>query len=377
MDRSATSRSSVAIHACCGWSATQPRSGGGPRLCRRDRGALRGRRRAPHYRCTGGAPPPRGRRGGGALPRHPAVTQRARDLLRVERWVGLDLETWLIAIGGSFLLLLLLRLVRHFARRFSNRGEPFDDLLQVGMLVDKTGHEIATVERGELDQEQHDAVRDVFYAPGGCTLVRADLFQNLGGREVRRIEISRGHRLAEERHPQWLAVALGILLLCCADAFLTLTFLEVVLGVDNVIFISILVGKLPKEQQQRGRTLGLGGAMVMRILLLLSLTWIMRTRRLVFAVAILLLPWVGLDVYGCQCREREPPCAQYSSADAVFIGLVANISFSQDKSKKSIHFNVERAFRGVSSSAAEIVTLGTSMMVGSEVNNNLSLEFGD
>ena len=59
-------------------------------------------------------------------------------------------------------------------------------------------------------------------------------------------------------------------------AFFTLTFLEVVLGVDNVIFISILVGKLPKEQQQRGRTIGLAGAMGMRILLLLSLTWIMR-----------------------------------------------------------------------------------------------------
>ena len=59
-------------------------------------------------------------------------------------------------------------------------------------------------------------------------------------------------------------------------ALLTLTFLEVVLGVDNVIFISILVGKLPKHQQPRGRTLGLGAAMGMRILLLLSLTWIMR-----------------------------------------------------------------------------------------------------
>jgi predicted tellurium resistance membrane protein TerC len=59
-------------------------------------------------------------------------------------------------------------------------------------------------------------------------------------------------------------------------AFATLTFLEVVLGVDNVIFISILVGKLPKHQQQRARTIGLGGAMGMRILLLLSLSWIMR-----------------------------------------------------------------------------------------------------
>ena len=65
-------------------------------------------------------------------------------------------------------------------------------------------------------------------------------------------------------------------------ALLTLTFLEVVLGVDNVIFISILVGKLPKEQQQRGRTLGLAGAMGMRILLLVSLTWIMRLTQPLF-----------------------------------------------------------------------------------------------
>jgi predicted tellurium resistance membrane protein TerC len=69
-----------------------------------------------------------------------------------------------------------------------------------------------------------------------------------------------------------------------AIAFLTLTFLEVVLGVDNVIFISILVGKLPKEQQQRGRTLGLAGAMGMRIALLLSLTWIMRLTQPLFTV---------------------------------------------------------------------------------------------
>ena len=65
-------------------------------------------------------------------------------------------------------------------------------------------------------------------------------------------------------------------------ALATLTFLEVVLGVDNVIFISILVGKLPKDQQPRARTLGLAGAMGMRILLLLSLTWIMRLTQPLF-----------------------------------------------------------------------------------------------
>ena len=65
-------------------------------------------------------------------------------------------------------------------------------------------------------------------------------------------------------------------------ALFTLTFLEVVLGVDNVIFISILTGRLPAHQQQRGRTIGLAGAMGMRILLLLSLTWIMRLTQPLF-----------------------------------------------------------------------------------------------
>jgi predicted tellurium resistance membrane protein TerC len=59
-------------------------------------------------------------------------------------------------------------------------------------------------------------------------------------------------------------------------ALATLTFLEIVLGVDNIIFISILSGKLPPEQQPRARRLGLLGAMIMRVLLLLSLAWIIR-----------------------------------------------------------------------------------------------------
>jgi len=67
-------------------------------------------------------------------------------------------------------------------------------------------------------------------------------------------------------------------------ALTTLTFLEIVLGVDNIIFISILVGRLPKEQRQRGRVLGLALAMGTRILLLLLLTWIMRLQATLFSV---------------------------------------------------------------------------------------------
>ena len=68
-------------------------------------------------------------------------------------------------------------------------------------------------------------------------------------------------------------------------AFVTLTALEVVLGIDNIIFISILVGRLPKHQQARGRTIGLGLAMVTRILLLLSITWVMGLSADLFSVA--------------------------------------------------------------------------------------------
>ena len=59
-------------------------------------------------------------------------------------------------------------------------------------------------------------------------------------------------------------------------ALLTLTALEVVLGVDNVIFVSILAGKLPAADQDRARRVGLLAAMVMRILLLFSLAWIVK-----------------------------------------------------------------------------------------------------
>ncbi len=58
-------------------------------------------------------------------------------------------------------------------------------------------------------------------------------------------------------------------------AFAMLTALEIVLGIDNIIFISILVGRLPPEQRDKARTLGLGFAMVSRLLLLFSLSWVM------------------------------------------------------------------------------------------------------
>ena len=67
-------------------------------------------------------------------------------------------------------------------------------------------------------------------------------------------------------------------------ALATLTLLEIVLGIDNIIFISILVGRLPSAQRQRARILGLAGAMVTRVMLLLSLAWVMRLTHPLFTV---------------------------------------------------------------------------------------------
>lgn len=67
-------------------------------------------------------------------------------------------------------------------------------------------------------------------------------------------------------------------------ALLTLTVLEIVLGIDNIVFISILVDKLPPDERPRARFLGLGFAMVTRILLLLCITWVMQLKEPLFAV---------------------------------------------------------------------------------------------
>ena len=77
-------------------------------------------------------------------------------------------------------------------------------------------------------------------------------------------------------------------------ALVTLTLLEVVLGIDNVIFISILAGKLPPKDQEKARKIGLMGAMLMRIGLLASIAWIIRLTAPLFTV--LNHPFSGRDL---------------------------------------------------------------------------------
>lgn len=68
-------------------------------------------------------------------------------------------------------------------------------------------------------------------------------------------------------------------------AFITLTVLEIVLGIDNIVFISILVGKLPPEEQPKARLIGLAVAMIARVGLLLSISFVMGLTAALFSVA--------------------------------------------------------------------------------------------
>jgi predicted tellurium resistance membrane protein TerC len=79
-------------------------------------------------------------------------------------------------------------------------------------------------------------------------------------------------------------------------ALFTLAALEIVLGVDNIIFISILVGRLPEHQRQKARVLGLGFAMFTRIALLLSLAWVMTLTDPLFTLPVIEKEISGRDL---------------------------------------------------------------------------------
>ena len=77
-------------------------------------------------------------------------------------------------------------------------------------------------------------------------------------------------------------------------ALLTLTFLEIVLGIDNVIFISIVTGKLPEQQRKKATRVGLFLAMFIRILLLLCISWLVQLKE----------PWISFDYGWCRADRH-------------------------------------------------------------------------
>jgi predicted tellurium resistance membrane protein TerC len=130
-------------------------------------------------------------------------------------------------------------------------------------------------------------------------------------------------------------------------SFFTLTALEIVLGIDNVIFISILAGKLPESERSRARSIGLALALITRVLLLLSITWIMRLESDLFRMMgqgisgrDLILLVGGLFLLFKSVREiheklegdegHSAPAARYSFGSIIAQILVLDVVFSLD-----------------------------------------------
>ena len=112
-------------------------------------------------------------------------------------------------------------------------------------------------------------------------------------------------------------------------ALLTLIVMEVVLGIDNLIFISILSNKLPEAQRQRARRIGISLALVMRLMLLFSIAWIVGLKAPVFDLGIS----GGSDGHGGTAFET-----QFSWRDLI---LIAGGLFLVWKATKEIHHNVD------------------------------------
>jgi predicted tellurium resistance membrane protein TerC len=126
-------------------------------------------------------------------------------------------------------------------------------------------------------------------------------------------------------------------------ALFTLTLLEIVLGIDNIVFISILVDRLPLDQRKKARIIGLGLAMVMRLLLLFTLTWIMGLIQPLFSIPI--HPALQEPLFG---KPGESETATALAAGGGMLGislkdliLLGGGFFLIWKSTKEIHHKLE------------------------------------
>ncbi len=127
-------------------------------------------------------------------------------------------------------------------------------------------------------------------------------------------------------------------------SLLTLTLLEIVLGIDNIVFIAILAGKLPAAQQPKARRLGLAAALLTRLLLLASLAWIVKLTHPLFAIAgreisgrdlVLILGGLFLlyksttEIHEKMTHEEDPAGKPLKpgSGKAAFAGVIIQIMF--------------------------------------------------
>jgi len=165
-------------------------------------------------------------------------------------------------------------------------------------------------------------------------------------------------------------------------ALVTLTVLEVVLGVDNVIFISILSGKLPPAEQARARRLGLFAAMGMRIALLFSLAWIIRLTAPLFSVigqeisgrdlillggGLFLLGKATLEIHDKLEGEHGEASARVAPSFAAVIGqvMLLDIVFSLDSVITAVGMAEDLSIM----IAAVVIAVGVMMLSAETISN--------
>jgi predicted tellurium resistance membrane protein TerC len=177
-------------------------------------------------------------------------------------------------------------------------------------------------------------------------------------------------------------------------ALLTLTALAIVLGIDNIIFLSILVSRLPEHQRQKGRILGLGLAMGTRILLLISLTWMMRLTEPVFTLAEhaisgrdLILFFGGLFLIAKSTHEIHESLQQHSADDQPQLGrasshflltlvqiAILDIVFSLDSVITAVGLVSDIPIMVVAIVIAVLIMMVAAKSIGEFVDNNPTIK---
>jgi predicted tellurium resistance membrane protein TerC len=156
-------------------------------------------------------------------------------------------------------------------------------------------------------------------------------------------------------------------------ALLTLTAMEIVLGIDNIVFIAILSSRLPQHQQAKARSLGLGAALVTRVLLLFSLSWLLGLTAPIFHLTDLGIPsaWVASEHPPAAAHSAEPasspaahvPPAELHDVNGIswrdLILLVGGL-FLIGKSVTEIHHKIEGAADGHAAPAT--ASMGSVLM---------------
>ncbi len=176
-------------------------------------------------------------------------------------------------------------------------------------------------------------------------------------------------------------------------ALLTLSAIEIVLGVDNIVFIAILAGKLPEHQQAKGRTVGLIMAMGTRILLLFSITLIMKLTQPLFVIfsfeisgrdiiliagGLFLLVKSTLEIHS-NLEGEEAPAQQKNGKKATFTGVVTQIMildivFSIDSVVTAIGLAKQLSIMIAAIVTAVIVMIFLAGRISSFVNNHPTIK---